>query len=86
MAFKSIPRSMTQRCKACLPARHCVSLLTGTPRRAGPPYGLHGLPAQANTRGVNFGRRWRVNIQRRLTDIREAFTDAKHVLCWLENA
>ena len=30
------------------PARRCVSLLMGTPRRAGPPY---GLPAQANTGG-----------------------------------
>jgi hypothetical protein len=36
------------------PPRGCVSLLMGTPRRAGPPY---GLPAQATTRGVNFGRR-----------------------------
>ena len=30
------------------PARRCVSLLMGTPRRAGPPY---GLPAQADPRG-----------------------------------
>jgi hypothetical protein len=36
------------------PARRCVSLLMGTQRRAGPPY---GLPAQAATWGVNFGRR-----------------------------
>jgi hypothetical protein len=30
------------------PARRCVSLVMGTPRRAGPPY---GLPAQAAARG-----------------------------------
>src|SRR5207248_11139524 len=30
------------------PARRCVSLSTGTPQRAGPPY---GLPAQAAAKG-----------------------------------
>jgi hypothetical protein len=38
------------------PARRCVSLSTGTPRRAGPSY---GLPAQAN-RGVPIQRRYGV--------------------------
>jgi hypothetical protein len=33
------------------PARRCVSLSMGTPRRAGPPY---GLPAQATTQGGQF--------------------------------
>src|SRR6516165_12392048 len=33
------------------PARRCVSLSIGTPRRAGPPY---GLPAQATTQGGQF--------------------------------
>src|SRR6516225_6200383 len=33
------------------PARRCVSLSMGTPRRAGPPY---GLPAQATTQGGQY--------------------------------
>src|SRR5271154_4501513 len=33
------------------PGRRCVSLSLGTPRRAGPPY---GLPAQATTQGGQF--------------------------------
>ena len=41
------------------PARRCVSLSLGTPRRAGPPY---GLPAQAATKGVPFACRLTSNI------------------------
>jgi len=41
----------------------------GTPRRAGPRY---GLPAQHRRRWVSFGRRWWVNFQRRLTIIDDA--------------
>jgi len=46
------------------PTRRCVSLAAGTPRRTGPPMDYRHKPT---LRGVNFGRRYRVNIQRRLT-------------------
>src|SRR5580700_8941977 len=55
----SLPNSLQEP-----PARRCVGLSMGTPRRAGPPY---GLPAQATTQGGQFWTPIGVNIQRRLT-------------------
>ena len=46
------------------PARRCVSLCGALRAARVPPMDYRHKPPR---RGVNFGRRWGVNIQRRLT-------------------